>query len=212
VYLINRVKDTVKEITEAQQQATADWAWIGAMWQPPPEDAPIDVLFPPTLPSNPGPFRRLRHDQDAADAELGITLPGRRAIYAAPTGEEVAVREEVEVRAYHCTEAQAKNVQSRAQAFIKSVQDRPVVFGGGSTRSKVVYSNNDPGQQMMTWGFADSSNQNQEYGKLWYSNGWLFYFRTSDPLKIEFFPTKYLMEVATRAKTASAKEMKKKGK
>jgi hypothetical protein len=65
---------------------------------------------------------------------------------------------------------------------------------------------------MVTWGFADSFNQNHEYGKLWHSHDWLFYFRTGDPLKIEYFPAKYLTEVAKRANAGPAKEMKKKGK
>jgi|GEM_PF-5633448 len=188
--LIDRVSDKVNEIQQAHEQSRVEWDAIVGFWPSPPPDASVDVLFPPTIPDG---YFRLRHDTDAADAELGITLAGRRAIYTNAQGEEV------EVRVYRCKEVEAKAIQSGVQTFVSSVQNKTAAARADSKRQKVVYSASDSGHRTVTYGFADSYNQNHEYGKLWYATDWLFYFRTAAHLKIEFFPSKYLMEVGKRA-------------
>ena len=75
--------------------------------------------------------------------------------------------------------------------------------GADSKRKIVAYEASNSGLRTISFGFADSLGQNQEYGKLWYSNGWLFYFRCHDPLTIESFPSKYLMEVGKQANAAT---------
>jgi serine/threonine protein kinase len=187
--IIGRVKDTfkeVKEIAEAQQQSSAEWDAIIAIWQPPAADADTNALFPLSIP---GGYSRKKIDEDAADAELGLALSGRRAVYFGPKGETV------EIRAFRCSDAEAKSIQATAQAFITSVKN-----GRGSVnRQKVVYTADNSGQRTFTFGFSDALNRNHEYGKIWYGGDWLFYFRTDTALSIEFFPPKYLLEVGKQA-------------
>jgi serine/threonine protein kinase len=185
-WLIDRASDKFKEINQAQHEADAEWETIRALWQPPPADAGPDALFPATLA---GGYHRVRHDQEGADAELGITLAGRRAVYVGPDGEEC------EVRAYRCPDEEAKKVEDRVQAFVQSVQTGTAVPGPGSKRKQVVYTTSNTANRTFTWGFNDTLGQHQEYGKLWYGHGWLFWFKATAPLKIEYFPSKYLMEV-----------------
>jgi serine/threonine protein kinase len=194
LYVIDRVKDTVKEIQEAHQQSAAEWAAIMKIWQQPPADAGPEVLFPQTVTSNDGKdtYRLTRTDKQVADTELGINLPGHRGVYTGPAGEEI------EVRAYQCSEAQAKGMQARVQAFIRSVQSGSASWENDSKRRKVIYTSNDSATRSVTWGFSDTFNQNHEFGKLWYSQDWLFYFRTTMPLIIESFPSKYLLELGNR--------------
>jgi serine/threonine protein kinase len=192
MWVIDRASDKFKELNQAQRDADNEWQSIVTLWQPPPADAEADVLFPATLQ---GGYRRLRHDREAADAELGITLPGRRGVYASQDGDEC------EARAYRCGDAEAQAVQAKVQAFVQSVQNGTAAVGPDSKRKKVVYTANDTGRRTVAFGFHDSLSQNQEYGKLWYGHGWLFWFRTAAPLKIEHFPPKYLMEVGKKAGT-----------
>ena len=105
----------------------------------------------------------------------------------------------MEVRAYLCDENEAKLIQDRVLAFVKSVTDGTATLGAESKRKKVVYSNSDSKLRSVTFAFADTLNLNHEFGKLWYGNGWLFYFRCHEPLKIDSFPSKYLMEVGKQA-------------
>ncbi|MBO0699910.1 MAG: serine/threonine protein kinase, partial [Zavarzinella sp.] len=186
VWIIDRASDKFKEITQSQREADSEWETIRSLWQPPPADAGPDLLFPPTVP---GGFHRLRHDQDATDAELGITLPGRRAVYTGPDGEQY------EVRAYRCPDEEAQKIQAHVQTFVQSVQNGTAGATPGSKRQQVVYTSSNSVNRTLTFGFHDSSSQNQEYGKLWHGHGWLFWFKTATPLKIEYFPSKYLMEV-----------------
>ena len=74
-----------------------------------------------------------------------------------------------------------------------SAPERP-----GSARQKVLYSAQDAKLRTVTFGFADAENMNQDYGKVWDGRGWLFYFRTFEPMLIEHFPSKYLLEVGKR--------------
>jgi serine/threonine protein kinase len=199
--LIGRVKNTVKEFTEAQQEANAEWKAITDIWQPPPADANVDTLFPPMV----GNYRRSRIDTDTTDEELGLTIPGQRAVYVGPNGDEV------EVRAYRCPENKAATIQSNIQGFVKSVQDGRSP-SRHSYRQKVNYTQSNSAQRTVTFGFSDTLNQNQEYGKVWYSRDWLFYFRTTQPLTtipltIEVFPSKYLVAVGKQA-TAPKPEAK----
>jgi serine/threonine protein kinase len=188
--IIGKVKDTVKEFAEAQQQSGAEWDAITAIWQPP-ADADTNTLFPLMV----GNYRRSRTDTDTADPELGLTLPGQRAVYVGPNGDEI------EVRAYRCPENQARTIESNIQGFIKAVQD-----GRASSRNrqKVFLTQSNSTQRTLTFGFSDNDNQSHEYGKIWYSHDWLFYFRTTQPLPtlpltIDVFPSKYLMEVGKKA-------------
>lgn len=200
-WLIGRVTDMVKEFKQAEERSTAEWNIISKLWQPPPANADLQVLFPTTLLDNK--FRRSRNDQIVADEEFGITLPGRRGIYAGPEGQEI------EVRAYLCSEAEAKEIQTRVEKFVKAVQQGSSNAFADSKRKKVVYSASNSSHRTVTFGFTDSLNQNQEYGKIWYGQGWLFYFKTTELLLIESFPSSYLLEVSQRASDAP-KESKQK--
>jgi hypothetical protein len=191
--------DQVQNLRLAQDRSDAEWEAIMGFWQPPPADAAPDLLFPTALP---GGYTRLRHDEDAADAELGIALAGRRAVYRNPEGDEF------EVRAYRASDAEAKAIQDRVQAFVRSVQVGSATVGPDSRRKKVVYTANNSGIRTVTFGFADSFNEAHEFGKIWYGHGWLFWFRTSVMLKIEHFPSKYLMEVGKRASAPPAAKVK----
>jgi serine/threonine protein kinase len=191
-WLIGEASDKLKELTQAQERSNAEWDAIMGFWHAPAADAPVDSLLPPTFAGN---YRRLRHDQDAADPELGINLPGRRGVYSTPEGQEV------EVRVYRCPDAEAKAIQARVQAFVQSVKDGTAPDRPDSKRQKVIYTASNPGIRTFTYTFTDTYSQNAEYGKVWYGHDWLFLFKTSSPLIVEFFPSKYLMEVSKRAAT-----------
>jgi hypothetical protein len=116
--------------------------------------------------------------------------------------------EEGEVRAFRCPEDQAKQIQAKVRAFVSSVENGTAPERPGSLRQKVVYSSQNSQLRSVTFGFSDPNRQRFEYGKVWYGHGWLFHFRTAAPLKMEYFPPRYLMEVGKRA-TAPKKEAKK---
>jgi serine/threonine protein kinase len=195
VWIVNSISDKVRDYSDAHTQAQAEWNAILGMWQPPPENAERDTLFPPVF--GDGRYHRLRADGDVADAELGVKLPGRRAFYAGPDGE-------VEVRAYRCTEAEAKAVQQRVVAFAKGLQSgNPAP--AGSKRRQAVYLFDDQPRRTVTVGFHDALSTNHEYGKLWYGGGWLFWFRAPDAESVDSFPSKYLIEVGKRAAAPAKK-------
>jgi hypothetical protein len=202
-FLIGRVKDVAKELADTQRQSVAEWTAINAMWQPPPENADENALFPQLIS---GDYRRSHTDNNVADTELGLSMSGRRALYIRPKGEEI------EVRAYRRTEAEASAIQSTVRAFLKSVQDGTVSARVTANRQKVVYFDDNPGMRTVSFGFLDESNKNSEYGKIWYGGGWLFYFRTTTPLIIESFPSRYLLEVGKQATGPNSKRGSKKGK
>ena len=199
-WLIVRVTDKVKEMTQMAERSNTEWDAISSFWQPPPANAELHVLFPANLQNG---FRRTRNDQSVADEELGITLGGQRGVYTGQAGEEI------EVRAYLCSEAEAKQIQGRVQKFVTSVQQGSPDVPRDSMRKKVVYTSNNSTHRTVTFGFADSMNQDHEYGKIWYGQGWLFYFKTKAPLLIESFPSSYLMEVGKRASSTPKEETKK---
>ena len=186
-WFVVAVTDKVKEVQQSHSVTATEWGAIEAMWKPPAADAPADVVFPPTLPDG---YRRIRQDQPGADPELGLTMTGRRAAYTMSDGSEVSVS------AYQCSDDQAQAVFGKIQTHIRQVQQGTASQPG---RAKVVYSQSNSTNYTITYGFADSSNQSHEYGKTWYSQGWLFHFRTTAPLVIDQFPSKYLLEMAKKA-------------
>jgi len=196
LYLVDRVQEKVKDINESQTRSDAEWEAILGMWQAPPADAGTDALLPPAF--GDGKYRRTRQDTNVADAELGITLPGRRAFYLGPE------QEEVEVRVYRSPEAEAQATQRGVAALVAGRQNG-IVAPPGSKREKVVYLAEKSSLRTVTFAFHDDLAQNQEYGKLWYGGGWLFWFRTTQPMSIEHFPSKYLLEVGKRAGTPAKK-------
>ena len=195
--------DKIKELQQESERSSIEWEFInGGGWQPPSPDTNADALFPASLPDG---FTRVQTDTNVADQELGLTIPGQRAIYRKGS-------EEREVRAYRSSEAQSKATLDTAMGFIRSVQ---AGNAGSGSRTKVMYSANNSLARTVTFGFSDSFNRTQEYGKLWYTQGWLFYFKTSTPLVIETFPSKFLMELNKRPNAippAVPKMEKKKGK
>lgn len=188
--VVGKVQDTVKDVNNtihgmspAQQQSRVEWDVITAIWQPPPADAGVDVLFPPNLEVG---YRRIAVDQDVIDEELGITLAGQRAIFTGPQGD-------IEVRAYRCPEAQARAIQANVQAFVQSVQEGRARAGG--SRKRVIHSRNNAATRTVNYGFVDGNNQNEEWGIVWYGRGWLIHFKSGSQELMEFFPSKYLMEI-----------------
>ncbi|HVK07773.1 MAG TPA: serine/threonine-protein kinase [Gemmataceae bacterium] len=179
--------DKIKEVQQSQSAAAAEWGAIEAFWKPPAADAPADVLFPPTLPDN---HRRVRADEPGPDPELGLTMPGRRATYTTADGAEVSVA------AYQCSEDQARAIHGKIQTLIRQIQQGTADQG---SRAKVVYSSSNTQNHTITFGFSDQQHQRTEFGKTWYSQGWLFYFRTDAPMVIEQFPSKYLLEMSKKA-------------
>ena len=69
---------------------------------------------------------------------------------------------------------------------------------GSGQRQKVVQTGISF-DHTIDYGFTDSNNQNHEYGKLWYSQGWLFHFKADSWLTISSFPATYLLEVDKQA-------------
>jgi len=190
VWIVHAVSDKVKDFSDAQTQADAEWDAILGMWPAPAADARTDAILPPTFGN--GKYRRIREDADVADGELGITLAGRRGVYQGPDGE-------VEVRVYRCPEAEAKAIQQKVLTFARGLQGKGAVPRPGSKRQHTVYHAENSHLRTVTFGFHDEFSQNQEYGKLWYGGGWLFWFRTAQPLVVEWFPSKFLLEVGKRA-------------
>jgi serine/threonine protein kinase len=195
-WLIVKTSDRIKDIADSHRQSEAEWDAIAKMWHAPSEDADPEVLLPPRL--GDGKFTRIKQDPAAPDAELGITLPGRQGTYRGPDGE-------VNVYVYRCPDAEAKAIENKVYQF---AQSRLNSAGGpaNSTRHKAVYAAQDSGARTVTFGFHDAQSANQEYGKLWYSQGWLFWFQTSEPLQIDSFPSKYLIEVSKRAADPATKK------
>lgn len=181
--------DKIKEFQQASERSAVEWEMINSgKWKAPSPDATMEELFPKTLPDG---FVRVQMDTSVTDEELGLTIPGQRAIYRNKD-------EEREVRIYRSTEATSKSIQDQAMKFVKSVQaGNP----GSGNRKKVHYTATNTAQRAVTFGFNDSLNQNHEYGKLWYSKDWLFYFKTSTPLVIESFPSRFLIEQDNRPNT-----------
>ena len=193
--LIVAATDKFKEMQQNQSTAATEWGAIEAFWKPPAADAPPDVLFPPTLPDG---FRRLRTDTPGPDPELGLTLPGgRRAAYSTPDGDEVSVS------AYRCSEDEAQAIFGKIQSLVRQVQQGTP---GQGNRANVTYSSSNTMNHTITFGFTGRANQAQEYGKTWYSDGWLFYFRTTTPFVIDQFPSKYLLEMSKKAAAAPRKK------
>jgi len=190
LYVFDRIQNKVKDITDSQARSDAEWEAIIGMWQAPPGDAGTDSLFPPAF--GDGRYRRTRQDTNVADTELGITLPGRRAFYLGPE------QEEFEVRVYRCPEAEAQTIQQGVTSLAAGRQNG-IAAPPGSKREKAVYVAEKSSLRTVTFAFHDDLAQNQEYGKLWYGGGWLFWFRTTQPMGIESFPSKYLLEVGKRA-------------
>jgi serine/threonine protein kinase len=189
--LVNAIMNKAKDITDSYAQSEAEWDAITNLWSAPAADAAPDTLLPPTFGN--GKYRlRTAADQAPPDAELGITLAGRRGIYDGSDGE-------VEVRFYRCPEEQARAIQQKVHAFTQARLNGTAAANADSKRKKAVYAQQDTGRRTVTFGFHDESAQNQEYGKLWYGGGWLYWFRTSAPMVIEWFPSKFLMEVGKRA-------------
>ena len=188
--LINLVMNKAKDFTDAHAQSEAEWDAITGFWPAPAADVAPETLLPPTF--GDGRFRLRAADQAPADAELGITLAGRRGIYDGPDGE-------VEVRVYRCPEDRAKAIQQSVYAFAQTRLHDAAAADPASKRKKAVYAQQDTGRRVVTFGLHDDLSQNQEYGKLWYGGGWLYWFRTTQPLAIETFPSKFLMEVGKRA-------------
>src|SRR5262245_24270851 len=188
-WIVNFVMDRAKDITDSQAQADAEWNAIINLWPTPAPDANPETLLPPTFDN--GRFRLRTDDPAPPDAELGIVLAGRRGVYSGPDGD-------VEVRFYRCPEAEAKSIQQKVHDFTQARVVNKAVANSGSKREKAVYSSQDTSRRTVTFGFHDESWQNQEYGKLWYGGGWLYWFRTTQPLVIEWFPSKFLLEVGRR--------------
>jgi hypothetical protein len=157
------------------------------MWQAPPENAERDTLFPPTF--GEGKYHRTRQDTDVADAEFGITLPGRRAFYGGPDGE-------VEVRAYRCPDAEAGTIEQKIHDLAHARLN--VNKNSGTNRNRAFLVSQDLGRRTVTVGFHDGAGGHFESNKFWYGGGWLFWFRCTG-VSIEWFPSKYLIEVGKRA-------------
>jgi hypothetical protein len=188
--IINSVSDKVKHIADDQNDAKVEWNAVSSMWQGPAVDAPEDVLFPPTF--GEGKYSRMRVGTDAADPELGITLPGRCGHYSGLDGE-------VMICVYRCPEDQAKAIERKVYDRALALTHGTAAIAPGSNRRKAYYAGEDSGLRTVTYSFHDGSNSQLENGKLWYAQGWLFWFRTAAPTQIEPFPPKYLLEVARRA-------------
>ena len=161
--LINLVMNKAKDFTDAHAQSEAEWNAITSFWPAPAADAAPETLLPPTF--GDGRFRLRAADQAPPDAELGITLAGRRGIYDGPDGE-------VEVRFYRCSEDQAKAIHQKVYAAAQARLNDAAEADPGSKRTKAVYAQQDTGRRTVTFGFHDNLSQHQEYGKLWYGGGW----------------------------------------
>jgi predicted Ser/Thr protein kinase len=198
LYVVDRIRDNIKDITDDKARADAEWDAIMGFWQAPPADAGPDVLFPTTF--GDGKYRRVRHDKTAGDPELGISLTGHRGSYRGPDNDEV------EIDVYRCPDADARNILQGVASMAAGRRGGTAPAPPGSKRTKAVYVSEDSRQRTVTFGFHDELSQNQEYGKLWYGGGWLFWFRTAQPLKVEFFPSKYLMELGKRANAPEPKK------
>jgi hypothetical protein len=188
--LIEKLQHGFRDMVNDQQQAQGEWSAVAAMWDAPPADTKPDTLLPPAFGNNQ--YRLLRTDDDVADAELGITLPGRRGIYAGPDGE-------VEVRLYRCPEAEAKAIEKKVYDLAHAAVHGTPAVAPDSKRRKAYLATQDSNLRAVTYSFHDGSNEYTESGKLWYAGGWLFWFRTGPATAIETFPPKYLIEVARRA-------------
>ncbi len=191
-WLIGRGTDMVKQFKQ-EERSKAEWDTVSTLWQPPQPNADLQVLFPTSLENG---FHRSRNDKAVADEEFGISLAGQRGVYSGPKGEEI------EVRAYVCSEAEAKQIQGRVEKFVKTVQQGSATAVGDSKRKSMVYSASNSSHRTVTFGFSDLLNQNHEYGKIWYGQGWLFYFKTTELLLIQSFPSSYLLEMSQRGATA----------
>ncbi|HEX3149786.1 MAG TPA: serine/threonine-protein kinase [Gemmataceae bacterium] len=196
-WLIVKTSDKIKDFSDSFQRSEAEWDAITKLWVAPPADADTELLLPPTF--GDGKYHRIQQDASLPDPELGINLAGRRGTYRGPDGE-------VSINVYRCTDAEARAIEDKAYQFAQGRLRNPGP-APNSTRYKAVYAANR--SDTVTFGFHDSQSQKQEYGKLWYSSGWLFWFQTATPLEIEFFPPKFVIEVGKRTPPPDAKKSSK---
>jgi serine/threonine protein kinase len=141
-----------------------EWNALASSWKPPADEVFTTHLFT----EDPAGYALQEQDDRAAVPEFNITLPGRRARYAAPDGGSV------ELFVYRPTPAEKQAVYQRVMDTVKSHGSGHFI-SGSPDGPRVVYSI-----------FSE------EDGVLWYGHGWLFFARSRDQADPQGFLLKFL--------------------
>jgi serine/threonine protein kinase len=167
-----------------------DWDIVADHWPAPAYDAAQDTLLPSMIDDR----RFLLRDTNSVpnDADLGITVPGRKGVYEGPDGK-------VEVRFYRCPEAEAKKVQQRVVDIYQTRGAAKAAIDPKAGRNTASFTSQDGIHRKVTYEFHDRSAQAHEYGLVWYGGGWLYWFQAGDEASIQTFPSRFLLEVGRRA-------------
>lgn len=147
-----------------------EWVTLGSQWRAPAQDIADDQLFPLTV----GLFQRASVDREASLPELGIDLPGRRAIYSQPGGRRV------EIFAYSATPLECEGLASRLKEIL-----HPASTGAGNSFGdnqqtpdglRAVYG--EGARKMHRW----ETEVGADDGVFWWGQGWFIFARSvADP-------------------------------
>jgi hypothetical protein len=140
---------------------------IARAWQPPPEDAGRDRLFPAAV----GGFERVESDDRADVADLNLTHAGRRAVYRGEAGT-------VELFAYRATRLEKEALLDHAQ---KALLRRGVVAGMPGFVPGGADLRGSPDGAYMSYDLGSAAGGAGRCGTFWWHRDWLFLARGSDP-------------------------------
>lgn len=148
---------------------------FAAGWTAPAAGSGADVLFPAEVNA----WQLAAHDEESAIVELGLARDGRHARYESGVSA-------VDVYAYEVPPGEQSQVFHDAAAAIENV--------GYSSRSQAHVD--DGASHRMTFSFSPP----ETYGRMWWSQGWLFVFKTSEStVNLDAFLEQYLTTIGGTA-------------
>jgi hypothetical protein len=170
---IQTTRDAARQAMQAAQEAKRDMAeqaeraQMAAAWVPPAAGAAPDGLFPENITG----WRRISSDDAAEVAELGLSRPGRHAVYESGiTGIDVYVYE----------------VGSDEQSSVFQDAANAIDAGNYTSRSKISIDNGT--DHHLTFSFSPP----ERHGRMWWCKGWLLLFVADDAeVDLQSFQTEY---------------------
>lgn len=173
-------KDQEKE-TEERKKEQKQWEEVARTWQAPPVDVPLNRLFPVQVAG----YKQAELDDQARVADLGVSVPGRHAVYRGPTAS-------VELFVYLATKPDKEAMLRQVQ---QAVAQRGVAAGllaagrgvrGSAEGTYLSYDLEPPGATA------------EQHGTFWWQQGWLFLARSADAQAPGLFLKSYLTEIGRK--------------
>jgi hypothetical protein len=169
---IQTTRDAARQAMQAAQEAKRDMAeqaeraQMAAAWVPPAAGAAPDGLFPENITG----WRRTSNDDAAEVAELGLSRPGRHAVYESGI-------DGIDVYVYEV------GADEQSPVFLAAANK--IDSGGYSTQSKI--SIDDGTVHHMTFSFAPP----ERHGLMWWCKGWLLFIADDAQVDLKSFQTEY---------------------